>query len=157
GGGAFLHPARITRRGTKAPLAEYPGAKTSLALALRIPWVMAFGRSGFLVHVFFALVYLPTYGIDFYVQSAPVSPSAVTAILAAVVSLLVGGWRRHAAIKIGALATATGVAIGFLPLAIEALSATVLGRMGLSAMSSWSLTLQYVVAIYGAVFIAGVF
>jgi hypothetical protein len=157
GGGAFLHPARINRRGKKSPLAEYPGPKTSLSLALRVPLLMTFGRSGFLVHVFFALVYLPTYGMDFYLHSATVSPSAATAILAGVVSLLIGGWRQRDRLTIAALAAGTGLAIGFLPLAIESFVASVLGRIGVPALASWSLTIQYVIAIHGAVFVAGVF
>ena len=157
GGGAFLHPARITRRGHTAPRAEFPGPRTTLSLALRIPWLMANGRSGFLVHAFFALVYLPTYGLDFYLHAARVSPSAVTAILAACVCLLVGGWRRRDALQIAGLAALTGAAIGFLPLAIELFVAGVLGRVGIAALSSWSLTIQYAIAVYCATFVAGVF
>jgi hypothetical protein len=156
GGGAFLHPARINRSGVKAPDAEFPGPGASLSLALRIPWLMALGRSGFLVHAFFAVVYLPTYGLD-YLHGAHVSPSAVTAVIAAVVCLLLGGWRRSKAFEIGALAALTGIAIGFLPLAIQALATSLLGGAGAVARSPWLLALEYAVAVYGAVIIGGFF
>lgn len=132
GGGAFLHPARI-RRGAdvKPPAAEFPGPRTSLALALRVPLAIANGRSGFLVHAGIAALYAPAYGIGVSLGRASVAGAAVTSLVAFVVLFLIGGFRSDRAIKIGALALAFGASLGFLPFALQAATAPLAKNLAL--------------------------
>lgn len=114
GGGAFLHPARITRFGVKAPAAEFPGPKASLALALQIPWEIAHGRSGILVHLGAALLYLPgQFAISHFGQK-PFHVALVTALLAGFVVRLMGGFRIQS-FRLYALSLLTGLGLGFMP------------------------------------------
>jgi hypothetical protein len=117
GGGAFLHPQCIARSGLPAPDAEFPGPKTTLVLALQVPFQIAHGRSGFLVHAAVALTYIPLFGVQWSTGTSAPATSLITAAIAALVLLFLGGW-RHKAVRIGALALVTGAVIGFLPLAV---------------------------------------
>ena len=87
------HPARIHRSGLEATAAEFPGPKASLALALQIPVQNAHGRSGVLIHVAIALLYLPTFGVALARGSASPSAAGITALVAALVLFFIGGWR----------------------------------------------------------------
>lgn len=131
GGGAFLHPARIHRGGHPPPQAEFPGPRASLALALQIPFEIARGRSGFLVHVATALVYTPT--IASALQSGTTGPrmAAATAAACWLVTWAIGGWRTGRALAIGALALPVALGLGFLPVGAEALLGPALGPLGL--------------------------
>ena len=157
GGGAFLHPARIARAGRAPPLAEFPGPKASLALALQIPFRMALGHAGSLTFVVFALLYLPTYGLDFYQQGTRVTPSAATALLTAALALAIGGWRRAARLRIALLALVTGVAVGFLPMLVERALAPLAARQHLDVTSPAAVLAQYLVTLPCASFVAGLF
>jgi hypothetical protein len=117
GGGAFLHPQRIARRGFPAPDAEFPGPKTSLVLALQVPWQIAHGRSGFLVHSAMALLYAPLFGVQWTTGSSAPVTSFVTAAIATLVCVFLGGFRQKLA-QVGALSLATGVVVGSLPLVV---------------------------------------
>jgi len=117
GGGAFLHPQCIARGGLPTPDAEFPGPKTSLVLALQVPWQIAHGRSGFLVHVAVALTYIPLFGVQWSTGTSAPATSLITAAAAAVVCLFLGGWRHNRG-RVGALSVVTGAVIGFLPLLV---------------------------------------
>jgi hypothetical protein len=148
GGGAFLHPARIRRGGLEAPAAEFPGPKASLALALQIPFQIAHGRSGVLIHVAIALLYLPTFGVDLARGSASPNAAGITALCAALVLFLIGGWRAGKALRIGALAALTGVFVGFVPFVLAAASPVVFRTLGLAPHGTLGLALVFVAAIY---------
>lgn len=114
GGGAFLHPARMARKGLPAPVAEFPGPKASLALAAQIPGEMALGRSGYLVHLAVGAIY----GIGFAVERMT-SLSKLTIALSMSLVLftacrLLAGFRNRS-LGIYPLATGAGLAMGFLP------------------------------------------
>jgi hypothetical protein len=128
GGGAFLHPQCIARSG-KGPLpdAEFPGPKTTLVLALQVPWQIAHGRSGFLVHTAMALTYIPLFGIQWSTGTAAPTTSVITAIAAMIVCLVLGG-PRHKFVQTWALAAITGAVIGFLPLAVYSAVQWVVGH-----------------------------
>jgi hypothetical protein len=131
GGGAFLHPARITRKGFQAPAAEFPGPIASLALALQIPWQIVHGRSGFLVHFGLAIAYAPMFSMEMWRGGTSLWAAACTAVVVAVICLLIGGWRSKNAIRIGLLASLTGAVIGFLPIVIHLVIRPLLGRFSL--------------------------
>lgn len=152
GGGAFLHPARIMRGGITPPAAEFPGPRASRALALGIPLRVASGRAGLLAHAVFALLYVPTYGVALATRSA-LTPSAVTAVIAIVLCALIGGWRRGRPVAIGALATAAGLAIGFLPIAVHALFRLV----GATGYGVPSIVAQLVVSALAGTFVGGAY
>ncbi|MEO5728452.1 MAG: hypothetical protein ABI134_33875 [Byssovorax sp.] len=157
GGGAFLHPARIDREGLPAPAAEFPGPKASLALALQIPFQIAHGRSGILLHVAIALLYSPTFGVDFARGSASPNAAGITSLVAALALFLIGGWRTGKALRIGALAALTGVFLGFLPYGLVALEPVVLRRLGLAPHSTVGLGLIFTTAIYVGTLAFGAF
>jgi hypothetical protein len=117
GGGAFLHPQCIARRGLPQPDCEFPGAKTTLVLALQVPWQIAHGRSGFLMHAAVALMYAPLFGVQWSTGTPAPTTSIVTALVAFVACFLLGGF-RHKRLRVGALSLLTGAIIGFLPLAV---------------------------------------
>jgi len=57
GGGAFLHGSRIAPdAGSLPPERVYPDKKTSLWIAVGIPWHLANGSAGFLPHLAFGLL-----------------------------------------------------------------------------------------------------
>jgi len=157
GGGAFLHPARIDRAGLQAPEAEFPGPRASLALALQIPFQIAHGRSGVLIHAAIALLYSPTFGVD--IASGKASPHAagITALVAFLVLFLVGGWRTGKAVRIGALAALTGVVIGFVPFGLAAAAPFVFHKFGLRAHGAFGLGVFFTSAIYLGTLAFGVF
>jgi hypothetical protein len=155
GGGAFLHPARILRRGCPAPQAEFPGPRASLALALRIPFEIARGRSGFLVHLATAIAYAP--GIAAALESGTPGPrmSAATAGAFWLATWAIGGWRTGRALPIGALSLLTAVLLGFLPLAAERLLGSPLRGLGLPP---WGVLLAVVApAVFAAAFVFGAY
>lgn len=144
GGGAFLHPARIARDGFDDPDAEFPGPKASMSLAMQVPWQIAGGRAGFVVHVVLALLYLPILGTLLHHQDASVS-SSVIALVGTVACGMLGGWRQKNGLVIGALAALCGVWVGAMPwLMNEVVGVVGAGRIGDTAQSF----LAYVLSIY---------
>jgi len=129
GGGAFLHPARILRRGFTPPEAEFPGPRTSLALALQVPWQILLGRSGFLVHIAVALVYGPSFALDTTRSPTYLNAALITAGISSIICFFVGGWRAGKAARIAALAVLTGAILGFIPLAAHYISRLVTSSM----------------------------
>lgn len=59
GGGAFLHPAPVSRRRARRTM-EWPGPRQSRRLLWGVPWKIAAGRSGILPHFVFAALLAPT-------------------------------------------------------------------------------------------------
>ncbi|MCC6554832.1 MAG: hypothetical protein IT372_17800 [Polyangiaceae bacterium] len=155
GGGAFLHPARILRRGLSAPAAEFPGPRATLALALQIPLAMARGRSGFLVHIALALAYAPTIVAATERGEPALTMAAVTALVLALIAWAIGGWRTGKALRIGALALLTGAVLGFLPVAAERLLGPALRGLGLSPRLA--LLAAMIAVVYAGVLIFGAY
>jgi len=120
GGGAFLHPARINRRGFELPAAEFPGPRSTMALALQVPWQIAAGRAGFIVHVAVLLLYLPIL-IGHLVGNWAHEGSVLVGAIATVVCALLGGWRQAKAHIIGGLALVCGLWVGAVPVLAETL------------------------------------
>ncbi len=112
GGGAFLHPTRVSRRDVLSPQAEFPGPNASRALILTAPLRLGSGRSGVIVHVALALTYLP---IFFHGGQASAAVHWGTAAVVSVACLLLAGWRKKRALGIGVSSVLAGLAIGWLP------------------------------------------
>jgi hypothetical protein len=155
GGGAFLHPARIHRRGHPPPQAEFPGPRASLALALQIPFEIARGRSGFLVHLATALVYAPTVAAALESGSPGPKMAAATAGVCWLATWAIGGWRTGHALAIGALALPVALGLGFLPVAAEALLGPALRPLGLPP--SGVLVAVVAAAVYAGTFLFGAY
>lgn len=143
GGGAFLHPACIHRRGRQAPQAEFPGPRASFWLALQIPFEIARGRAGFLTHLGIALLYAPTVVEALQSGSPGKGMAAGTTLVSWVILWAIGGWRSGRARSIGALALAAAVALGFLPLCAARLLGPALQPIGLPP---WGLLLAVTAA-----------
>ncbi len=142
--------------GLPAPEAEFPGPKTSLALALQVPWQIVHGRSGFLVHLVVALTLLPTFGVQWATGTAAPKTSLVTTIVAAVFCLLIGGW-RHKPVQVGALSALTGIAIGLVPPLVHAAVGLATTRLGI-AMPDWAeAAVPYVLSVYTGTLAVGTF
>ena len=149
GGGAFLHPARIDRRGFEDPAAEFPGPKGSRALVWRAPWAIAFGRAGFVVHAVMALVYLPMLAT----LASGGEPTVACLFVAAVATFacgMLGGWRKHKPLTIGTWALAAGMWIAVLPPLLMGLIAQ-FGPSGLATavQASMACLLSIVPAAWG--------
>jgi hypothetical protein len=139
GGGAFLHPARINRFGVRPPAAEFPGPKASLALALQIPWQIVHGRSGFLVHLSAALLYLPGFLSEAWGGVKPLNVALATAAVAGFVCRMMAGFRNRA-IGVYSLAIVAGLVLGFLPFVVQmslAFAATSFDLAGRLAAIPW--------------------
>lgn len=147
GGGAFLHPQCIARAGLPTPDAEFPGPKTTLVLALQVPWQIAHGRSGFLVHFMMALTYIPLFGIQWSTGTSAPLTSVLTAAAAFFVCLFLGGW-RHKVVKVGALSLFTGAVIGFLPLALFDGVRMILGWVHLTPGDLTTAAVAFALSIY---------
>jgi len=114
GGGAFLHPATINRLGLPEPDAEFPGRKTTIVLALQVPWQIAHGRSGFVVHTVLALVHAPIFMLQWWTHTGAGTVSIIVTVAAFFVCFFLGGFRKNRK-KIAALSLVCGGVIGLLP------------------------------------------
>ncbi len=117
GGGAFLHPARIARRGLPRPEAEFPGPRASFRLALLAPWQVARGRAGLMIHAALLLAFLPE-----HLTARHGHPSALGALLTGcaltVVLALVGGILEKRRLEVAGLAAIGGALLGIVPYAL---------------------------------------
>lgn len=146
GGGAFLHPARIWRRGYPSPEAEFPGPRASLALALQVPWQIAGGRSGFIVHVAAAIAYLPIVLAHLFGPPSLAAHLGV-GLFATIVCAFIGGWRQRNGWAIAGLSLLCGAWVGAVPLGADAVL-TALGAQSLGA--TWQLLSSLLLSVYPA-------
>ena len=135
GGGAFLHGARIAKEGAYAVDAEFPGPRASWRMLKELPLFCALGRAGWLLPAVFAVgdaVALVEY-FESGARSSATVALAISLIVAFGTALLVG-WRRHRAARVVPFATAFGLVIGAIPVAIgigvDALAMRVMGHWG---------------------------
>lgn len=156
GGGAFLHPQRILRGDLPAPAAEFPGPRTTLALALSVPWAIAHGRSGFLVHIGVAVALLPMFG--FVVAGARyLVPAITTSAVLFVVCFLIGGWRVRRAWLVGLLALAAGTAVGLSPVVVHGAAQLAARALDLALSDRWLATLAFAASIYVGALVFGTY
>lgn len=151
GGGAFLHPARIYRTGYAQPAAEFPGPRACFALAMQVPWQIAAGRAGFIVHTAALLLYAPLLTLELTRHSIVIGSWIVGAIATATCALL-GGWRNRRRWTIRALALLCGAWTGALPWAcmqiVASLASGRLTTMG-DALAAYALSIYPAVLGFG--------
>lgn len=138
GGGAFVQGARIAGDSAYRIDAEFPGPRASWKLLLGLPLHCALGRAGFILPALFALgdaVALEAHFRAGWRSSTAVS-LAISLIVAFGTALLVG-WRRHRVLRVVPFATALGLAIGAVPVAIGiAVDSLAMRVMGADTTSS---------------------
>ena len=159
GGGAFLHPARISRRGSLVPDAEFPGPKASLQIALRAPFDIAIGRAGWMVHAALALAYLPMHLAARHnhpsVLGAVITGAALGAVLA-----FIYGFRHVRWASIVAHSLVAGAALGAVPYAMGHLASFVNRALHLhpNAAGAWAIDgAGLLVATFAATAIIGLY
>jgi hypothetical protein len=157
GGGAFLHPACIARVGAKnLPAAEFPGPKTTLALALQVPWQIVHGRSGFLIHAVLAFVYAPLFVTQWVTGGAGTIAAVITSVAATLACIGLGGW-RHKFLRIAMLSVVTGIVIGFLPTQAHLIAAFLVKVMKIAASHLELAAFAYGIAVYGGTLALGTY
>jgi hypothetical protein len=159
GGGAFLHPAPIDRKGRVRAETEWPTSAQSRALLWKVPWKVMRGNSGFLPHIALAALFLPAMDMGVnqfqkvgFILSAPILITVLTTLIYS----LIGNARKGGAVVI-ALAFGAGLATATIPI----LASFVITRLALSvhvALSVWVIAgLTFAVAVFYGVFVFGVF
>lgn len=124
GGGAFLHPSPMDDAPRAPAECVWPGPKQSRALLGRIPFHIAFGRAGLIVHAAMLLLFAPALGLggSMLGRAGLVPGSILAGLLSAVVMAFVGGVREENGRKVAGLAAIAGTIMGLLPaLALTAL------------------------------------
>jgi hypothetical protein len=157
GGGAFLHPACIARVGAKnLPDAEFPGPKTTLALALQVPWQIVHGRSGFLIHGVLALFYGPLFFVQWATGSSGTAAAAITSVVATLACIGLGGW-RHKFLRIALLSVIAGLVMGFLPTQAHLVAELLVRAAKVSASHVELAAFAYAIAVYGGTLALGTY
>jgi hypothetical protein len=144
GGGAFLHGARVAKRGARYPRdAEFPGPIASRALLRRLPWIVARGGAGWVVIAVFGLadaVSLVPAGLGARPMSFGLA-AAMSVSVALGAGLLVG-WRRHRLGRVIVFSMLLGVLVGALPivlgLGLDAAGVHELGHGNVRETVTWS-------------------
>jgi hypothetical protein len=150
GGGAFLHPARISRNGLLEPAAEFPGPRASRVLAAQIPLQLALGRAGFILHAALAVAYLPMQKLVWSDGTPSTLATAITGTALAVILVLVAQQRGPRLRKVLGLAALAGAVLAAVPYGMGE-AATMLGP-------KWPYATASLVGLaYGAMVLVGVF
>ena len=151
GGGAFLHGARIAKDGAYPILAEFPGPRASWKMLLDLPLFCALGRAGWLLPAIFA--FGDAVALEEHFRGGPRSSAAVALAISLIVAIgtaLLVGWRRHRAARVVPFATALGLAIGAIPVAIGVATDALAMRL----MGSWGSPVAFVGALALATFVS---
>jgi hypothetical protein len=120
GGGAFLHGARVARKGARYEReVEFPGPVASRGLLATLPWVVARGGAGWVVTTVFgfadAIALIPA-GLG----ARPMSYGVAVAVTLSVAfgAALLAGWRRYRLGRVIFFSIVLGLVVGALPIAI---------------------------------------
>lgn len=111
GGGAFLHPAPVTRKRATRTM-EWPGPRQSRRLLWQVPWKVGAGRSGVLPHFAFGALLLPS--VLALQEGAPLRAAVATLLAWAFVWVcfaLIGGLRRRRSLALLLLAAGGALAV----------------------------------------------
>jgi len=118
GGGAFLHPARLSAEGLPKASAQFPGPVATRALLWRVPFRVMFGRAGFIPHVVMLCLFAPALEIGVRLFGDADQASLVAGVVAALVLALLADIRnrpRAKAVRVSILAAVAGAAMGVVP------------------------------------------
>jgi len=153
GGGAFLHPARMRRKGLKQPEAEFPGPKATFRISLLAPWQIVRGRAGWMIHAALLLAFLPEHLLSRWghptATAAVVTGVALTLLLAAIG----GAWKKSRG-SVWAMAALGGGLLGALPYAFGRL-AGVAHRIGVHPLFADVAAMS--LSVFSGAFIVGVY
>lgn len=158
GGGAFLHGARLSRRGPRAPEHEWPGQRATRALIWRVPFEVALGRAGFIPHVVLLILFAPLLAVGEWAFAAPAGLLAATTVAAVVLAIgaaFTSGHQVNQKRFTVPLAIAVGVWISSAPIAASALVMRMAELAGFHCNGWTQAALVLVVAIPLATFAFG--
>jgi hypothetical protein len=152
GGGAFLHGARLSRRGRAAPAREWPGQRATRALLWRVPLQVMLGRAGFIPHVVLLALFAPLLTVGTWALSAPAGTRVATAVAAVVLAVgaaFASGHQVNLKRFTIPLAVAVGLWIAWAPTAAFELArrATALAGVHWSNWSEAALVLVLAIAV----------
>ncbi len=139
GGGAFLHPARLYNRSAAPRDREWPGPRQSARLLMGVPWKVARGRSGFIPHIVYALMFTPQLMVALTKDPSVVQQLGAFAavfVITTTVYALIGGVRRGRHGLVSLLAACTGALTACVPLAAADAAAALMSISGL-ALGPW--------------------
>jgi hypothetical protein len=121
GGGAFLHPAPLSRKHLTLPLREWPGPKQTGRLLTKVPWKVALGRSGFIPHWIYLALYAPVISYGSYTTPKGRLAAAIAGGVSAMIYAMVGGAQKRRQPVTVTLALLAGALTLAVPLLVSAL------------------------------------
>jgi hypothetical protein len=119
GGGAFLHGTRASRYPCGAPACVWPSAATSRRLLAQVPFKLALGSSGFILHIVFALIASFELGASAQGPSALVGAACLVAVGLAVSLYANVGHNKAHPLAVASVAVPFGVGLGLLPMSLR--------------------------------------
>jgi hypothetical protein len=159
GGGAFLHPAPLHRKGRLGAEVEWPSAAQSRPLLWQVPFKVMRGRSGFLPHIALAALFLPAMNIGLhqfqkvgFIVTAPILITVLTTIIYS----LIGNVRRGGSV-VFALSLAAGLATATIPVFASFVFVHVAASAHVT-LPLWLIALlTFAVAVFYGAFVFGTF
>ncbi len=159
GGGAFLHPAPLKRKGLRPAEVEFPDARQCRRLLWQVPWKVMFGRSGFLPHYAMLLLFVPAVrvGLRIYERTGVMvtAPIAITLVVT-IVYALIGGIRRGQRITL-LYALVAALLTAAVPIAFSWLLDHALHLLGLHAAPLLLAAISLAVGVLAGTFIFGAY
>lgn len=157
GGGAFVHAARIPPGPIPRPAVEWPNRRQTLALLRKVPAHVALGRAGFIPHLVMLAFFGPAvsvglFGLD---TQAIDRATSVSAVFAALVCFLIGGWRHGRGLLVALLSVIAGSAMAAVPTITTLGVGRALSALGVLLGPSVHGALLLVVAIFFGALVFG--
>jgi hypothetical protein len=159
GGGAFLHPAPLSREGRLPCDVEFPDARQSRRLLAGVAWKIALGRSGFLPHLGAIALFLPSFGVGLRVfeRSGVFVPApAISAVVITIAYLLLGDVRHR-----GHRVVVPALVAGAITAAIPALAALGLEHLVARGHAGdalpWVVPATMLVAAFASAYVFGLY
>ena len=159
GGGAFLHPAPLERRGRLAAVSEWPTVTQSRRLLWQVPLKVMRGSSGFLPHFVLAALFLPAMNIglhQFDKMGFLVTAPILITVLTTLIYSLIGDVRKGGLVVL-ALSLGAGVATATIPMFFSFVFVFVAGVAHVSLPLWLIATLTFAVAVFYGAFVFGAF
>jgi hypothetical protein len=159
GGGAFLHPAPMDKRGRITPEVEWPDSRQCAALLGQVPWKIALGRSGFLPHLVMLALFAPALGLGIaaftWLGTRLVGPLLVV-LAGTLIYALIGGLRRHGPRVLGP-AFLAALATAALPLAVGRSLRALAHAADLPVSRAVLIPVTLLAAVFGGAFVFGAY
>ena len=160
GGGAFLHGARLGRRGKKAPELEWPGQRATAAMLRYVPLHVMLGRAGFIPHLLLLLLFAPVLGVGLWASPTDVGvfvANALAAIVTAIGCAFLGGIQLNRSRAVAALSAALGLWIAFVPIVTSELFERFLALAGVTYGPRIDALIVLLLAVFSGAFAFGAF